>query len=111
MKGLRIAAAFAVLAALSLACAVGTPTAQINCTGTGQQYECTVTHTMGGEGEVCWDLQVTCANASVQTAHACVDIGPGQTVNHTIPISSFPNWSACDTVSTVAVVNTTSTAN
>jgi hypothetical protein len=112
LKRIRIIGAAVVLAGLSLACgAIGGPSAQINCVGTGQQYECTVRHTAGGSGRVCWDLRLTCANGTIATANSCVDVTPGQTANHNVPTTAFPNWSACDAVSTVEVVNTTSTAN
>ncbi|MCB9596253.1 MAG: hypothetical protein H6719_26255 [Sandaracinaceae bacterium] len=100
-----------VLLALCLACnaSVGSPRAQVNCEGQGDHYACTVTHTSGGTGQVCWDIQATCANGTLATANSCVQLSPGQTITHNVPTSSFSNFTQCDAVSTLQIVDTTGT--
>lgn len=109
-KRLRIVSSGSVLLALCLACGtnIAPPRANVNCQGQGDAYSCSVAHTSGGAGQVCWDIRVTCANGTVTSANSCVHLEPGATVTHRVPVSAFPNFSTCE-VSTLEIVDTTGT--
>ena len=100
-------ASIVVLAWLALACTcnVGGPQAQVNCQGTGEQFVCTVAHTGGGAGQVCWDIKLTCANGTISTANQCVQLAVGETKTQNVPLSQFANHAACDSVSNTEIVN------
>lgn len=108
-KHIRLLASASVLLALCLACGANLlpPQAQVNCQGVGDAYQCTVQHTAGGSGQICWDVQVTCVNGTVTSANSCVHLEPGQTVSHRVPVTQFDNFQACDTVSTVQIIDRT----
>lgn len=108
-KRIRLLASALVLLALCLACnaSFGSPRAQVNCQGVGDAYSCTIQHTSGGSGQICWDIQATCANGTVTSARSCIEIAPGQTVTHRVPVSEFDNFQACDTVSTLQIIDRT----
>ena len=110
-RRVRILLASAVLLALCLACGgnLNPPRAQVNCEGQGDAYNCTVTHSGGGEGQVCWDIRATCANGTVTTANSCVQLTTGATVSHRVPVTEFsPSFVGC-VVSTLEIVDTTGT--
>jgi len=107
-KRIRILASAAVLFILCAACnaSVGGPRAQVNCNGVGNAYDCTVTHTSGGSGQVCWDIRATCQNGAIVSANSCVELSEGGTVQHSVPVTSFSQWDTCDSVATLEIVDT-----
>lgn len=110
-RRVRLLASAGVLLALCLACnaSLGSPRAQVNCEGAGDAYMCTVQHTSGGTGQICWDIQATCSNGTVTSASSCIEIAPGQTISQRVPLTQFTNWAACDNVSTLQIVDRTGT--
>lgn len=110
-KRLRLLLSASLLLALCLACGANLvpPRASVNCQGVGDAYNCTIQHTSGGSGQVCWDIQATCANSNVVSAHSCVQLTPGQTVTHRVPTTEFANFQSCDAVSTLEIIDRTGT--
>lgn len=97
-----------VLFALSLACTcnVGGAQAHVGCEGAGDHFACTINHTGGGAGQVCWDIKSTCANGTISTAtNQCVQLNPGETKTQDVPLTAFSNHDACDSVSSTEIVN------
>ena len=107
-KRARLISSGLVLLALCLACSAnfGSPRAQVNCQGEGDAYACTITHSSGGSGQVCWDIRATCVNGTVTSANSCVELSPGQTVTHRVPVTAFDAFEGCE-VSSLEIVDTT----
>lgn len=106
-KRAGLLSSIAVLGWLALACTcnVGGAQAHVACNGQGDQFACTINHTGGGAGQVCWDIKLTCANGTVSTANQCVQLNPGESKTQMVPLSQFSNHAACDSVSNTEIVN------
>ncbi len=105
----RLVLSTTVLLALCMACNADLfgPSARVSCDGVGDAYECSVEHTGGGSGQICWDILATCANGTASSARSCVEITPGQTVPQRVPVSDFSNFAACDRVADLQIVDRT----
>ncbi|MEW6431176.1 MAG: hypothetical protein AB1730_06670 [Myxococcota bacterium] len=82
--------------------------ARVDCGQPGPGgVDCEVKRTSGdGKLKACWDLDITCDNGGVMSAHGCGTLGAGEprgTVN--MPVSAFSNQDACDVPTSGAVKN------
>lgn len=93
---------------ITTACA--RPEARVECRPAGallaHGYTCSVAHASGSGGEVCWSVDVACANGARGSAHACAFITRGATVSKGVPFADFGGkLDSCDAISTTAVSN------
>lgn len=98
-----------VVALLSLG-ACSKPEARVECRPAGallaHGYACSVAHVSGSGGEVCWSVDVACANGARSSAHACALITRGATISKAVPFADFGGkLDACDAISTTAISN------
>jgi hypothetical protein len=81
---------------------------RVQCQGNDQGYLCNVTRGAGEAGEgvmnVCWNINVNCANGVLLTAHACQPLGPFGSAQRIIPFSDFSNSAGtCDHAQGISV--------
>ncbi len=89
------------------------PAARVDCGAPGPEgVDCAIKRTAGTGGlEACWDLDITCTNGGVMTAHACGELAEGaNTGSVNMPVSGFSNQAGCDAPSSGAVKQLTVTA-
>lgn len=119
--GLRASAPVATLAFMLtvvgalLACKAsvgGEGKANVNCLGTSETIDCTVTHTDGDKAvNVCWDLKFECENGkSASSANNCQDVEAKGTAVKKIPVTSIEHFADCDKVKATEIVNMKLTA-
>lgn len=90
------------------------PAARVDCGTPGPEgVDCDIKRTAGTSSlEACWDLDITCANAGVMTAHACGVLAAGaETGSVNMPVSDFSNQEGCDAPKSGAVKQLTVTAH
>jgi hypothetical protein len=82
---------------------------RVECRGDGNEnFVCNVTRGAGEPGQgvmnVCWNVNVTCANGLLLTAHACVPVGPYGSAQHVVPFSVLANNAGtCDHAQSLSV--------
>lgn len=89
------------------------PSARVDCGEPGPAGVDCVVKRSGGEGalEACWDLEITCQNGGVMSAHACGSLTRGQPATTAVlPAAAFSNQDGCDAPKSGAVVNLSVTA-
>lgn len=69
-------------------------------------YACTVEHREGNvRANVSWDLNITCRNGTLVTAHASQAVEPGGTASRIISIRDLHNFDRCDEASAASIEN------
>lgn len=84
------------------------PSARVDCGRPGPGgVDCTVKRTAGTAAvSACWDLEITCNNAGVMSAHACGKLAGDQaTTVVNMPVAGFSNQKGCDVPKAGAVKN------